>query len=117
VDAALANGLTQQQGYMLTAMVFGLLGSLPFIVIFFVIRETADADETRTLPIRQSLHTAWQNKPFRFATGFQLFTWSAVDMVGLILPFYLLYWVLRRHADDGKCDYVSLCSNQPSWAC
>ncbi len=93
VDAALANGLTQQQGYMLTAMVFGLLGSLPFILIFFVIRETADVEETRTLPIGKSLHTAWQNKPFRFATGFQLFTWSAVDMVGLILPFYLLYWV------------------------
>ena len=95
VDATLANGLTQQQGYLLTAMVFGLLGSLPFIVIFFVIRETADVDETRTLPIGQSLQTAWQNKPFRFATGFQLFTWSAVDMVGLILPFYLLYWVAQ----------------------
>ena len=93
VDAALTSGLTQQQGYLLTAMVFGLLGSLPFIVIFFVIRETADIEETRTLPVRQSLQTAWLNKPFRFATGFQLFTWSAVDMVGLILPFYLLYWV------------------------
>jgi GPH family glycoside/pentoside/hexuronide:cation symporter len=95
VDAALANGLTQQQGYLLTSMVFGLLGSLPFIAIFFVIHETADVDEIRTLPIRQSLQTAWLNKPFRFATGFQLFTWSAVDMVGLILPFYLLYWVAQ----------------------
>jgi GPH family glycoside/pentoside/hexuronide:cation symporter len=93
VDAALAAGLSQQQGYLLTAMIFGLLGSLPFIVIFLVIRETADADETRTLPIGQSLQTAWRNKPFRFATGFQMFNWSAVDMIGLILPFYLLYWV------------------------
>ena len=59
VDAALASGLTQQQGYMLTAMVFGLLGSLPFIAIFFVIRETADVEETRTLPVRLSLQTAW----------------------------------------------------------
>jgi GPH family glycoside/pentoside/hexuronide:cation symporter len=93
VSAGLTRGLTQQQGYIFTSALFGLLGGLPFLVIFFVIHETADTEETQTLPIRQTLRTAWQNKPFRFATGMQLFNWSAVDMVGLILPFYLLYWV------------------------
>jgi glycoside/pentoside/hexuronide:cation symporter, GPH family len=95
VSTALSRGLTQQQGFILASALFGLLGCLPFLAIFFVIRETADLEETRTLPIGQTLHTAWQNKPFRFAVGFQLFNWSAVDMVGLILPFYLLYWVAQ----------------------
>jgi glycoside/pentoside/hexuronide:cation symporter, GPH family len=95
VDLALVNGFTQQQGYWVAAAFFGLLGCLPFFVIFFVIRETADPEETRTLPIGQTLRTAWQNKPFRFATGMQLFNWSATDMVALILPFFLLYWVAQ----------------------
>jgi len=95
VTAALASGLTQQQGYIITSALFGLIGCLPFLVIFFVIRETADTEETQTLPIGQTLRTAWQNKPFRFATGMQLFNWSAVDMVGLLLPFFLLYWVAQ----------------------
>ena len=39
VDAALAAGLTQQQGYLIVAAIFGGLASIPFLLIFAVVRE------------------------------------------------------------------------------
>ena len=36
---------------------------------------------------------AWANVPFRYAAGIYMFNWSAVDMVAITFPFFLLYWV------------------------
>jgi len=93
VDAALTAGFNQQQGFLMVASLFGTLGSIPFIVIFFVVRETSDAEETQTLPIGQTLRTAWENIPFRFAALMHMLNWSAVDMVAVVFPFFLLYYV------------------------
>jgi len=93
VDAALEAGATQQQGYLIVSALFGAIAAVPFLVIFFVVREKSSID---TLPPAESqpvLRTAWLNIPFRFAAGIHLFNWLAVNLTALVAPFFLLYWV------------------------
>ncbi|MDP1714067.1 MAG: glycoside-pentoside-hexuronide (GPH):cation symporter [Anaerolineales bacterium] len=97
VDAALAGGATQQQGYFIVSALFGGLAVLPFFVIFAVVRErsnAADAAEPE-IPFLQTLRTAWKNVPFRFATGLYMLNWITFDLVALALPFFLAYWVAK----------------------
>ena len=95
VDSALSAGLNQQQGYLIVAGIFGGLASIPFLLIFAVVRERFGAidrpqDEAG---FRQTVRTAWANIPFRFATLIYMLNWITFDLVALILPFYLLYWI------------------------
>ena len=95
VDAALAGGATQQQGYFIVSALFGGLAMIPFLLIFALIRErnnAADAAEPE-IPFLQTLRTAWTNIPFRFATGLYMLNWITFDLVALALPFFLAYWV------------------------
>ncbi len=97
IDAAMASGATQQQGYQIVAALFGGLAIIPLLLIFFTIRERERSPEEIELeektPLREILRTAWQNIPFRFATGIYVFNWLTFDIVALMLPFYLAYWV------------------------
>jgi GPH family glycoside/pentoside/hexuronide:cation symporter len=94
VDAAQAAGATQQQGYLIVSGLFGALAAVPFLVIFFAVREESPVDDTpATLRQHGALRTAWMNIPFRFAAGIHLFNWLAVNLTALIAPYYLLYWI------------------------
>ncbi|NWF63720.1 MAG: MFS transporter [Chloroflexi bacterium] len=95
VDVVLAGGGTQQQGFMTAGAVFGAIGSLPLFLIGLVVREkfTEGTQKQETLSFRETLKRAWQNVPFRYAVGIYMFNWSAVDMVAITFPFFLLYWV------------------------
>jgi GPH family glycoside/pentoside/hexuronide:cation symporter len=96
VDGALAAGMSQQQGYLLVAGLFGGLGVVPFLLIFFFLRERYQpAEEAREIPFLQSVRTAWANIPFRFASLIYMLNWITFDLVGLVLPFYLLYWIAQ----------------------
>jgi len=101
LDMALKAGLTQQQGYLIVAALFGGLATIPFLLIFAVIREPARgvqaAQEARETPFRDSLRAAWANIPFRFAAGLYLLNWVTFDLVALMLPYYLLYWIAGGH--------------------
>jgi GPH family glycoside/pentoside/hexuronide:cation symporter len=93
VDAALASGLTSQQGYLIVSTLFGALAVIPFLVIFFIVRERATPEQEESLPLGKTLAKAWSNVPFRFAAGMFMFNWSAADVVALTFPYFLLYWV------------------------
>ncbi|GAB4543867.1 MAG: MFS transporter [Anaerolineae bacterium] len=93
VDAALRAGLTSQQGYLIVAALFGSLATLPFIAIFFVVRERTHQRPYGALSLRRTLHAAWRNVPFRFATVLYMLNWITFDLVALMLPFFLIYWV------------------------
>ena len=97
IDAAMASGATQQQGYQIVAALFGGLAIVPLLLIFFTIKERERSPEEIELeektPLKEILRTAWQNIPFRFATGIYVFNWLTFDIVALMLPFYLAYWV------------------------
>lgn len=97
VDAVIARGGSQQQGFMTAGAVFGTIGSLPLFLIGIFIRErfAEETKEQEALSFRDTLKLAWQNIPFRYAVGIYMFNWSAVDMVSITFPFFLLYWVAR----------------------
>jgi len=93
VDGALAAGFTLRQGYLTVAAVFGGLAAVPFLLMFFVVRERFDDVAVQSLSVRDVLRSAWRNVPFRYATGIYILNWITFDLVGLMLPFLLVYWV------------------------
>ncbi len=96
VDAALASGATQQQGYFIVSAIFGGLAILPLLAIFFFIRERprpAETEKAPHIPFIVILKTAWKNIPFRFASALYMLNWITFDLVGLVLPFFLVYWI------------------------
>jgi GPH family glycoside/pentoside/hexuronide:cation symporter len=96
VDAALASGATQQQGYFIVSAIFGGLAILPLMAIFFFIRENPRPIEKETephIPFLVILKTAWKNIPFRFASALYMLNWITFDLVGLVLPFFITYWI------------------------
>ena len=95
VDVVLASGGSQQQGFMLVGAIFGGLGAIPLLLIGLFIRERSRPEQTETLPFRETLEAAWQNIPFRYMIGIHVLNWSATDMVVVIFPYFLLYWVAQ----------------------
>jgi GPH family glycoside/pentoside/hexuronide:cation symporter len=93
VDGALAAGFTLRQGYLTVAALFGGLATVPFTVMFFVVRERFDRQRARPSSFPAAFRTAWRNVPFRFAAGIYALNWVTFDLVGLMLPFMLVYWV------------------------
>jgi GPH family glycoside/pentoside/hexuronide:cation symporter len=95
VDKVIEGGGSQQQGFMLAGAVFGALGALPFLLIGWLVKERYASEQQEQLPFRQSFKVAWENIPFRYAAGIYMFNWSAVDMIAITFPFFLLYWVAQ----------------------
>lgn len=95
VDLVLASGGTQQQGFMLVGAIFGGMGAIPLLLIGLFIREKSTPAQTESIPFRETLKGAWQNVPFRYAVGIHMLNWSAVDMIVVAFPYFLLYWVAR----------------------
>lgn len=95
VDSVVRSGATHQQGYLLVAAIFGGMAALPFLLIFLVVREQARGDSVDAHPVslRATIRDAWANTPFRFVTVIYLLNWITFDLVGLMLPFYLTYWI------------------------
>ena len=95
VDSVVKSGATQQQGYLVVAALFGGLAAVPFLLIFFVVRENPNyqSQSGKPTPLSRTLRTAWRNIPFRFATGLYMLNWITFDLVALMLPFFLKYWL------------------------
>jgi GPH family glycoside/pentoside/hexuronide:cation symporter len=97
VDMVLASGATQQQGYQIVSALFGGLAIIPILLIFFTIKERERSEEEieqeQHTPFADVIRTTWQNVPFRFATGIYALNWITFDLVALVLPFYLTYWI------------------------
>ncbi len=98
LDVALRHGLTQQQGYLIVAALFGGLAVIPFLLIFSFIPEPPHAEASklaRETPLRDTVKSAWENVPFRFAVALYILNWVTFDLVALMLPFFLVYWIAR----------------------
>jgi GPH family glycoside/pentoside/hexuronide:cation symporter len=95
IDSVMSAGLSQQQGYLIVACIFGGLAVIPILLIFFVVRERfGQLDRPQeTVTFKETLRTSWANIPFRFATLIYMLNWITFDLVALVLPFYLLYWI------------------------
>ena len=94
-NAALQSGLTLSQSYLLISGLFGGIGAIPFLVMFFFVRERHPNPPQEVQSIKEIASTAWGNIPFRFATGLYMLNWMTVDMVSLMLPYFLTYWIAQ----------------------
>lgn len=94
VDAGLASGLSQQQGYLLVSGIFGSISIIPLLTIPFFVNYAKErrSIESQIAPFTAVMHT-WNNVPFRIAALLNMLNWLATDFVALIIPYYLLYWI------------------------
>ncbi|HLO18296.1 MAG TPA: MFS transporter, partial [Anaerolineales bacterium] len=95
VNMVVVSGGIQQQGFMLVGAIFGGISAIPLLLIGLFVRETSTPEQTESIPFRETLRAAWQNIPFRYAVGIHLLNWSAVDMIAVTFPYFLLYWVAK----------------------
>ncbi|MHC4599529.1 MAG: MFS transporter [Planctomycetota bacterium] len=93
VDATLEGGGSLQQGYLVVAALFGGSAVIPYVVMFFVVRERTEDRPLDAPAFGSTALAAWKNVPFRFATGLYVLNWITFDLVALMLPFFLTYWV------------------------
>ena len=97
IDSTIKAGFQIQQGYLVVAAIFGSLAVIPYLLVFFSVKEkpAPEAPPEEDLTIKKTLSFFWGNKPFRFASGIYVFNWISVDIVALMIPFFLLYWVAQ----------------------
>ncbi len=96
VDATMAGGGTQQQGYVIVAALFGASAVIPYLLIFFTVREKSSAERPpEMVSFKATLRTAWQNIPFRYATALYMLNWVTFDLIGVALPYFLVYWIAQ----------------------
>lgn len=96
VDGVLAGGGTQQQGYLLVAAIFGATSALPYLAIFFAVREKTPVEtKPEMVSFREMLRKAWRNVPFRYATALYMLNWVTFDLISAVFPFFLVYWVAQ----------------------
>lgn len=95
LEAVVKAGFSQQQGYLSVAAIFGSLAIFPYLLIFFFIKEKIIElpPITQPMTLKEIFKILWRNIPFRYATGIYVLNWVAFDLVALMLPFFLLYWV------------------------
>ena len=93
IDSALESGLTQKNGYVNAATIFGAIAAFLFLLLFLVIRENPSQHQTVSIPFLKTLKLAWSNIPFRFVAIIFLLNWTMLDMVAVVFPFFLLYWI------------------------
>lgn len=86
---------TAQQGYLIMGAIFGGLGVVPYLAIFFTAKEAHPHNTEKSPTINESLTAAWRNVPFRIATGINVLNWVTFDLVALMLPFFLRYWISK----------------------
>jgi GPH family glycoside/pentoside/hexuronide:cation symporter len=94
-DAMISAGFTSQQGYLVTAALFGGMAAVPFLLMFFVVRERKDYQTplVERPSIKEIVRTLWANVPYRFAALFYMLNWITFDLIALMLPFFLVYWI------------------------
>lgn len=95
IDMVIESGGTQQQGFITAGALFGAVGAIPLFLIGLFIRERSTPEQQEAMPFRETLRAAWKNIPFRYAVGIHMLNWSAVDMVAVTFPYFLLYWVAQ----------------------
>jgi GPH family glycoside/pentoside/hexuronide:cation symporter len=73
--------------------IFAVASALPLLITFIGTREKEEYTQQVQPSLRDSLKAARNNRPFIFAAGIFLFTWTAIEIIQNML---LLTWVPVR---------------------
>lgn len=87
---------------LLMGAAFGAASALPLLLTFFGTRERPEYQNQKQPSLRQSLKAAAKNRPFIFAAGIFLFTWTALDIVQVMLLYFLEYRMGLNADDSGS---------------
>jgi len=74
-----------------TGIIFAIVSSLSILLTFVGTHEKAEYTAQKPSSLRESLRAASKNRPFIFAMGIFLFTWTAVELIQNMLLFFLKY--------------------------
>lgn len=86
------------------AAIFGAISALPMLFTFIATKEK-EAYVSQSRPsLRESLKAARTNRPFLFAAGIFLFTWTAISVIEPTLLYFLKY---RMNLPDDTADIVA----------
>jgi glycoside/pentoside/hexuronide:cation symporter, GPH family len=85
-----------QTGYLLMAVIFGVLGAIPYLLLFFGIRERFAERPISKAPFGprqwgETIRSIFSNRPFRYATGIFLTSWVTINLVAALFQYYLTY--------------------------
>jgi len=80
-------------GYLVMAMIFGFSAMLPYILLFFTMKEKYPETSSSDLSIIQSFFYTWKNRAFRLAAGIYMTAWMTVAMVSALFIYYITYWM------------------------
>jgi GPH family glycoside/pentoside/hexuronide:cation symporter len=67
------------------------LSVLPMLLVFFGTRERAEFQVREQPTFKESLKAALKNRPFLYAIGIFLLTWTALDVLQTVLLYFLKY--------------------------
>ena len=84
---------------VLMGAIFGAVAALPYLLVFFGIRENKEYMEQEQPGLKESLQAARRNKPFIFAALIYLFTWIVIILLETNFMFYIKY-VAKRPAQS-----------------
>jgi GPH family glycoside/pentoside/hexuronide:cation symporter len=79
---------------------FGIAGALPLLLTFVGTRERFEFQTQAQPNLRASLRAASKNRPFIFAVGMFLFTWTAIEIIQGMLLFFLKYRMQMEDESD-----------------
>jgi GPH family glycoside/pentoside/hexuronide:cation symporter len=102
----------------LMGVLFGLASGLPLLLTFFGTRERPENQARHQPGLKNSLRAALKNRPFLFAVGIFLFTWTAIEFIQGMLLYFLKYRMnLEKESDlvAGTVFVVALLT-LPFWA-
>jgi GPH family glycoside/pentoside/hexuronide:cation symporter len=83
----------QRTAYLVMAVIFGVLAAVPYLVLFFSIRERPSDDLRENLGIFASFKHTFRNRPFRYAAGIYLFAWCTIGLVGGLMQYFVTYYL------------------------
>ena len=93
IDAALRSGLSLRGAYLLMGAVFGGISSVPFLLLFTVAREGPAPAPSTGPGFRGTLRILASNRPFILAGSVYVLNWICFDLLALMLPYFLPYWL------------------------
>ncbi len=89
--------------FALMGALFGAISALPLLLVFWNTRERPEFQEQSQPSLKDSLQAAVRNRPFLFAVGVFLLTWTTMDILMTTLLFFLKY---RLAMDSNTSDIV-----------
>jgi GPH family glycoside/pentoside/hexuronide:cation symporter len=76
---------------LMMGALFGGVSALPLLLVFLSTRERPEFQAQVQPGLKESLRAALHNRPFLFAVGIFLLSWTAIDLVQAMLLFFLKY--------------------------